>query len=219
MNQDGCEIKKFASTQLLQIQKNKLLELPEHLERYCNVLPVFGFNSAKYDLNLLRLYLLPILNNEGDTEPTVIKKANCQENEFILFKFGVFQLLDIINVLCGATRLDSIWEASKTSERKGYFPYEWFDYDKRQNTKLPPYVAFYSKLRNCNTLETEYIDYVNLLKNVLTTEQAVVKLKLSKPPPYQDWELSKTATHMEAGSNELNKRFLHWCNKKILCQL
>ena len=38
---------KDASTQVLQMQKNQLIELQEHLERYCNVLPVFGFNSAK----------------------------------------------------------------------------------------------------------------------------------------------------------------------------
>ena len=34
------------STQFLQMQKNQLIELQEHLERYCNVLPMFGFNSA-----------------------------------------------------------------------------------------------------------------------------------------------------------------------------
>ena len=50
-----------------------------------------------------------------------------------------------------------------------------------QNTELPPYDAFYSKLRSCNPLETDYTDYVNLLKSGLTAEQAVVKLKLSKP--------------------------------------
>ena len=38
---------KDASTQFLQMQKNQLIELQEHLERYCNLLPVFGFNSAK----------------------------------------------------------------------------------------------------------------------------------------------------------------------------
>ena len=34
------------STQFLQKQKNQLIDLQEHFERYCNVLPVFGFNSA-----------------------------------------------------------------------------------------------------------------------------------------------------------------------------
>ena len=44
---------KDVSTQFLQMQKNQLIELQEHLERYCNVLQVFGFNSAKYDINLI----------------------------------------------------------------------------------------------------------------------------------------------------------------------
>ena len=64
------------STQFLQMQKNRLIEIQEHLERYCNVLPVFGFNSSKYDANLIKSYLLPILINERSMEPTVIKKAN-----------------------------------------------------------------------------------------------------------------------------------------------
>ena len=38
---------KVASTHVLQMQKKELIELQEHLERYCNVLPVFGFYSAK----------------------------------------------------------------------------------------------------------------------------------------------------------------------------
>ena len=64
------------STQFLRFQKNQLIDLQEHFERYCNVLPVFGFNSAKYDINLIKSYLLPILVNERGVEPTVIKKAN-----------------------------------------------------------------------------------------------------------------------------------------------
>ena len=180
MSQDDCDNGSCASTQFLQIQKNQLFDLQESLERYCNVLPLFGFNSAKYDLNLIKSYLLPIFVNERDIEPTVIKKAN----QFIWFKFGDIQLLDIINFLGGATSLDSFLKAYKTSETKRFFPYEWFDHpDKMQNTELPPYDAFYTKLRSCNPLRADYTDYVNLLKSGFTTEQAVVKLKLSKPPP------------------------------------
>ena len=100
---------KDASTQFLQMQKNQLIELQEHLERYCNVLPVFGFNSAKYEINLIKSYLLPILINERNMEPIVIKKAN----QFVSFKFGDVQLLDIMNFLGGATRLDSFLKLTK----------------------------------------------------------------------------------------------------------
>ena len=59
--QDECEDEKCASTQFLQMQKYQSFDLQEHLERYCNFLQVFGFNSAKYDPKLIKIYLLPIL--------------------------------------------------------------------------------------------------------------------------------------------------------------
>ena len=63
------------STQFLQIQKNHPIDLQEHFERYCNTLPAYGFNSAKYDITLIKSYLLPIFVNERQIEPTVIKKV------------------------------------------------------------------------------------------------------------------------------------------------
>ena len=145
MSQDDCGNEICASTQFLQIQRNQLVDLQEYLERYCKFLTVFGFNSAKYDLNLIKSYLLPILVNERDIEPTVIKKAT----QFIPFKIGDIQLLDILNFLGGETSLDSFLKAYKTSETKKFFPCEGFDHpDKMQNTELPPYDSFYSKLRS-----------------------------------------------------------------------
>ena len=143
---------KDASTQFLQMQKNQLIELQEHLERYCNVLPVFGFNSAKYDINLIKSSLLPILINERNMEPIVIKKAN----QFVSFKFGDVQLLDIMNFLGGATSLDSFLKAYKTAETKGFFQYERFDCpQKTNNSELLPYDALFSKLRNVSPLEKD----------------------------------------------------------------
>ena len=101
MSQNDCDNEICASTQFLQIQNNQLIDLQETLESYPNVLPVFGFNSAKCDLNLVKFHFLPILVNERDMEPTVIKKAN----QFISFKFGDIQLLDRMNFLGGGKAL------------------------------------------------------------------------------------------------------------------
>ena len=162
------------------MQKNQLIELQEHLERYCNVLPVFGFNSAKCEINLINSYLLPILINERNLEPTVIKEAN----QFVSFIFGDVQLLDIMNFLGGATSLGSFLKACKTSETEGFFPYEWFDCpQKMNNSDLPPYDAFFSKLRNVNPLGKDYSDYQKLLSCGLKPEEALSKMKFSKPPP------------------------------------
>ena len=149
---DDCDNETRTSTLFLQTQKKELIDLQEHLERYCNVLPIFDFTSAKYDLKLTKSYLLPALVNERTIEPTVIKKAN----QFISFKFGDIQLLDIMKICGGATSLDSFLKAYKTSETKEFFHYELFDHpDKMQNTELPPHDAFYRELRSCNVLDTE----------------------------------------------------------------
>ena len=180
ISQDDCDNEVYTTTQFLQIHENQLIDLQEPLVYFCNVLPVFGFNSAKYDLNLNKSYLLPILVNERDLEPTVVEKPN----QFFSFKFGDIQLSDILNFLDGSTSFDPFLKAYKTSDTKRFFPYEWFHFpDKMQNIELPPYDTFYSKLRSCNPLEAEYMEYVDLLKSGLTTEQVVVKLTLSKPPP------------------------------------
>ena len=179
---DDCivEEEKDLSTQFLQMQKNQLIDLQEHFERYCNVLPVFGFNSAIYDIILIKSYLLTTLVNERDVERTVIKKAN----QFVSFKFGDIQLLDIMNFLGGATSLDSFLKAYKTKETKGFFPNEWFDCPEKLNNKeLPPYDTFFSILRNSNPVEKDYNDFQNLVNSGLTIEQAVVKLRMDRIPP------------------------------------
>ena len=66
---DKClvEEEKDLSTHFLQMQKNQLIDLQEHFDYYCNVLPVIEFNSAKKnDFILIKLYLLPNLVNEPD---------------------------------------------------------------------------------------------------------------------------------------------------------
>ena len=122
---------KELSTQFLQMQKNPLNDLQEHFERYCNTLPVFGFNSAKFHIKLIKSYLLPILVNERQVEPAVFKKSK----KFVSFKFGDVQLLDIMNILGGATSLESFLKHYITEETKGFFPYEWFDNPEKLNNK------------------------------------------------------------------------------------
>ena len=51
------------------------------------------------------------------------------------------------------------------------------------NKELPSYDSFFSILRNSNSLEKEYNDFQNLVNSVLTTEQAVAKLRLDRIPP------------------------------------
>ena len=77
-----------ASTQFLQIQKNQFFDHQETLERFCKVLSVLCFNSAKFDLNLIKSYFVSILVNERHIEPAITKRAN----HFFSFILGYLQL-------------------------------------------------------------------------------------------------------------------------------
>ena len=174
-------------------------------------LPFFGFNSAKYDINLIKSYLLPNFVNERVVETTVIKKAN----QFVSFKFGDIQLLDIMNFLGVATSLDSFLKACKTKETKVFFPYEWFDCpEKLTNKELPPFDSFFSILRNSNSLEKGYNDFQNLVNSGLTTEQAVAKLRMDKIPPTGAENYMYLQSVWENVNMQNFSTFLKWYNNK-----
>ena len=83
-----------------------------------------------------------------------------------------------------------------------------------KNREVPSYDVFYSELRSRNPIEAEYTDNVNLLKSPLATEQAVVKFKLSKPPPtgIANYHYLQQTWNQEQMSSFNN--LLCWYNKK-----
>ena len=87
---------------------------------------------------------------------------------------------DIMKFLGEATTLDSLLRAYKASETRGFFPYEWFDNpDKLDFPVLPPYEAFFSKLRNNNPLDKDFIYYEKLRKSGLDEQKALKKLQIN----------------------------------------
>ena len=99
------------------------------IEEWCNQVPVLGFNSGRYDLNLIREHFAERLS---DTTGKVRVAKNGNKIMFILSKN--FRFLDIINYL-GPTV-------------KSWFPYEWFDTpEKLDFRELPKYEDWYSKLK------------------------------------------------------------------------
>ena len=131
------------SAQLLEKQNSLLTDLQDHLERYCNVLPVFGFNSSKFDSEIAQIFLLLLLVNERRIEPKVIKKAN----QFAPLKSGDVQLLDILNFLGGTTSFDSFLKVYKISVTKSFFHLNG-SMVKESSTKLN-FVLTKPSLANC----------------------------------------------------------------------
>ena len=103
------------------------------MEQYCNVVPVLGCNSAKFDLNLIKSYSLTIFDNEQDIDPTVIKKVS----QFISLKFVDIQLLHILKFRGEATSLVVLLRAYTTSKTETFFPCEKFYHpNKKQKTEF-----------------------------------------------------------------------------------
>ena len=83
-----------------------------------------------------------------------------------------------------------------------------------QNTELHPYAALYSKLRCCNLHEAEYTENNHGLKSEMTAEQAVVQLKLSKPPPTEGQNYQYLQERWEQEHMSSFKDFLRWYSNK-----
>ena len=91
-------------------------------------------------------------------------------------------MLDVLDFLGGATTLESFLKAYKTSATKSFFPYERFgDPEKLNNTQLPPYETFFSKLRNNSPPEKNYSDIQSLIDGGFSSKKALALLKLKQP--------------------------------------
>ena len=200
-----------ASENFLRFQQKQLPDLQRHFDSYVDTLPVFGFNSGKYDLNLIKTYLIPHLITDRSIQPTVIKKAN----QFISFSFGDIQFLDILNFLGGATSLDLFLKAYQSEETKGFFPYEWFDsLTKLDCDKLPPYDSFFSKLKNFNPLEKEFSEFEKLIQRGKDEKIILKEMGLKEKPLSGKQNYTLLADLWKKKGMETFRDFLRWYNNK-----
>ena len=145
-------------------------------EGYCKELAVFGFNSAGYDIKLIKKYLFKELCEHGEQPNFTVKKAEkypCIKTEHLKF-------MDILQFLAPGYNLKSFFKAFGVSEQKGFFPNDYFTHaEQLDETTLPPYETFYSTIKNCNVLEEEYISFQKLV------DKENPNKKPCKPSDYQ----------------------------------
>ena len=129
-----------------------LKRLLKKLTTYCKRLPVLGFNSAKYDLNLIKAGFIKHLNLQKKNGDYVIKRAN----SYLCIASEQFKFLDVTSYLAAGASYSKFLKAYCVQEEKGFFPYEWFDCEEKLNyPTLPNYEDFYSSLKNHNVLDPD----------------------------------------------------------------
>ena len=132
-------------------KESPLKKLKDRLEGYLKELPVIGFNSGKYDLNVVKEVLFPVLVKEE------VKFTIKRNNNLMCLKTEHLRFLDIINFLATGFTYDKFLKAYECPQTKGFFPYEWMDsLDKLDSSSIPPHEAFYSSLKGCNISLEEY---------------------------------------------------------------
>ncbi|KAJ8048248.1 hypothetical protein HOLleu_00491 [Holothuria leucospilota] len=130
------------------------------LLNYCRQIPVIGFNSGKYDINVMKGLLYKSIHtcNEGEeSDASPITQVIKRNSDYMCISAKWFKFLDIKNYLAPGCSYKQFLEAYKCKEAKGFFPYDWVDsLDKLSEPSLPPHEAFYNKLKACNISDEEY---------------------------------------------------------------
>ena len=159
------------------VKTNPYKTLIGQLLGWLHQLPVIGFNSGKYDLNVIKQFFVPYLlkpskqedndagndedeeeeeeddDDDGDETRFVIKR----QNTFMCFSTKKLKFLDIINFLAPGYSYDKYLKAYGCELQKGHFQYEYMDgIRKLEDSALPPQEAFYSRLKNEGISDEDY---------------------------------------------------------------
>ena len=139
-----------------------LQNLESDVKKYVEQVVVLGYNSAKYDINLLKEYLIvQFLRDYAQHEDKEPIKVIKQQASYSVLEFGHYlKFLDVYKYQSPSCTLDSFMKAegivdTNNSDKsvKSYFPNEWFDsYDKLDYPGLPPPPCWFSTLKGCNVL-------------------------------------------------------------------
>ena len=131
-------------------RNNPYKTLTGQLLGWLRQLPVIGFNSGKYDLNMIKRSFVPLLISNN---AAVIKR----QNTFMCFSTTNLKVLDVTQYLAPGVSYDKYLKAYGCELQKGHFPYEYMDgIGKLEDRALPPQAAFFSQLKNEGISDTDY---------------------------------------------------------------
>jgi hypothetical protein len=157
----------FAESKALNGRPDKVEQqynrLADELDGYISEILCFGFNSAKYDIPLIKPFLVKYLLEKNKDIDYVIKKGN----NYMCLKANNIKFVDVTNFLAAGAKYDEYLAAMGVKQRKFFWPYEKFtSLALLKQTHFPSHTDFYSKLTNSNISQEDY----NYCKNVWEAE-------------------------------------------------
>ena len=129
---------------------NPFNTLAGQLHGWLHQLQVIGFNSGKYDLNMIKRSFVPLLISNN---AAVIKR----HNTYMCLYTDKLKFLDMVNFLAPGVSYAKYLTAYGCELGKGHFPYEYMDdLQKLEDRVLPPQSAFYSQLKSEKISDADY---------------------------------------------------------------
>ena len=131
-------------------------------EKWCRTLPAIGFNSANFDINLIREYLLPQLLTTRDEEQQGddLNNISCikKNNSYMSVATSKLHFLDIMHYLAAGSSYENFVKAyaPQIKQVKCPFPYKWLDSVHKLPQGLPGRAEFYNDLKNMELSEADY---------------------------------------------------------------
>ena len=156
-----------------EVKTNPYTTLIGQLLGWLHQLPVTGFNSGKYDLNVIKQFFVPYLlkpskqddnddkdediDEEDDDDDDETRFVIKRQNTFMCFTTKKLKLLDVTNYLPPGFSYDKYLKAYGCELQNGHFPYQYMDgIGKLEDIALPPQEAFYSRLKNEYISDDDY---------------------------------------------------------------
>ena len=151
--------------------KNPYKKLMDQLYGWMRQLPVVGFNSGQYDLNVIKQFLVPYFLSATKTEEQEERKQEEEEekegigsffvikrnNTFMCLSTDQLKFLDMTNYIAPGFSYDKYLKAYGCEVTKGHFPYEYMNrLEKLDDTVLPSKEAFFSRLKNEGISDEDY---------------------------------------------------------------
>ena len=133
--------------------ETKFDSLKDELDAYLRIIPVFGFNSASYDIPLIKEHMIRYLLEEDGAIQFVVKRGN----KYMCIQTDKLRFLDVLNYLAPGFSYSSYLKAMEVEESKLCWPYDIFtSMSVLKRKEFPKYEEFYNKLTESNISIDDY---------------------------------------------------------------
>ena len=181
--EDDSKLEDEEEVEMEESNTNPYKTLIGQLLGWLHQLPVIGFNSGRYDLNVIKQFFIPYLlkpskqdnedvEEEEDDDDDKTRFVIKRQNTFVCFATKKLKFLDITRYLAPGFSYDKYLKAYGCELQKGHFPYEYMDdIGILEDRALPLQEAFYSRLKNEGISDDDYarcqaVSCVNRMKSM-----------------------------------------------------